>query len=1564
MTDGPALDGARAVLIGTGTFAAESTLSPLPSVDATLDDLRHALHEVCGLPTERITRVPAGAASAEIVTAVEQAVYGATGPVLLHYAGHGLLGPGDELYLATCLSSSDRSVADAVPYRTLRDLLGEAAQGSLVVLDCCFSGRARVPRGDGAFGRPLASARPRGSFLLTSASQYELSFAPKGERYTLFSGRLLRLLTEGDPAGPLWLTADRLHAALEREFADDPRVRPARQSDGTLGGLVLARNRAYQAPHTTAPAEPPADVPCPYPGLAAFRAEDSAHFFGRDDLVQRLLEAVGSHPAAEDGTGGTTAGPDDDDDGGSAGPVVVVGASGAGKSSLLRAGLLAGLERRQAAGDDTAPWPALLVPAPGPHPMHLLAKGWARATGRETHDVRTQLEAGVFPPPMGGRPACRLLVVDQFEELFTHCHDAGERAAFVAALAGGGPGPRPRVVLGLRADHYGSCLAHPELERALKHGQVIVPPMRERDLRAAIEQPAAAAGLTLDRGLADRLLNDLSESGPGDDDTGALPFLAHALRETWLRRSGARLTLTGYQATGGIRRSVATTGEHLYRALDDDGRRTLRELLLRMVHLPPEGTGTSVVIRHPAPLTGLLDGLPPGAREIRDRLADARLITVGHDSAQIAHEALLRAWPRLREWIGQDAAALLLRQQLRTAADEWHTAGRDSAFLLRGSRLQAALQLRRSDGLGLPGERESAFLAASEEAAESARRGARRRVRLLQSAVVALVVLLVASVTSAVVAVRQADTAREQRTSAQRQRELATYRALLAEAQNLRDTDARSSLELGLAAHALRPSGESRRVIFETLHESPFRGRTLLPSRGRDAVLAPDGRTLALLGDKGAATLWDVAPGSARRSPLARLNCARSARETFSFGGPGGRILAARCADDDRVTLWDLEGLRTGTAPRRLAMLDAGAASLPGSLDALALSGDGRTLAATGWWDEKNAEAAARSGATLVLWDVSDPGRPRRLSVTKGVYEADSVAFAPGGRTLATASDFVRSRSGRLDVGDNYTVSGVRTWDVSNPRHPRRGGRVIGSNGLLRFSPDGKVLATVDGRAARLIDLSEPLDPVRLAEWPLYTDEVKGFAFSRDGTRLATAGADGTVGVWDVHDRRSPRQQDRLVGHKSVRTKIDSGVDVDALAFGPDGRTLVSVNTFAAEQTEVIHWKLGSAQKAHVVGKLPNDGSSSRLALTPDGRTLAVGGVTDVHLWDITDRTHPKALASLTGPHSIVDDIALSSDGTLLASVHVGGQVVLWNVADRTRPRIVGRMNSQASYAHELAFAPRAPLLAVRSESDGTENLTLWNVADPARPKRTAHVPQVGSLTDMSFSPDGRHLVIDMDQPLWNADLWDVSAGPKAFVRLDPRSVNPYSDRAATYSVYGATAFSPDGGTVAIAGAGVSSVSEPRRTLALFDVRDPRHPRPLGSVAPEDEKEVTFQRAAFDPDGSLVAAAGRDGAVWMWSVGNRREPHLATLLARNPEDVSDLLFGRDGHTLVTASGRNVFLWDLGDEPETAADTIGMACRVAGGDLLEWEWSVYAPDVPYRRSCPVRGRAHPGGTPGG
>ncbi|GAA3029510.1 hypothetical protein GCM10020000_02700 [Streptomyces olivoverticillatus] len=552
-TTGLAAPGTRAVLAGTGGHAPGSTLPALPGVDTTLDDLGRVLRDVCGMPGEHIRRVPADASAADVLDAVEQAVAEATGTVLFCYSGHGLLGPGDDLYLATHATPAEDKISHGVPYRVVKDLLGGAMGGSVVVLDCCFSGRAAAPGADGLRG-VYDSALPDGSFLLTSASGFAVSYAPEGERHTLFGGRLLRLLEEGDPSGPPLLTMDDVHAYLDRAFRDEP-VRPHRQSEGTLGALVVAPNRAYR-PERPAASPPPADVPCPYPGMEPFRAEDHAHFFGREDVTERLLDAV-CDPAAD----GSTARP----------------------RRLLRRRKVLAAARRTARGPGppvrsrtvrhalARPAAARTRTAPAAGTRRALGPGHRPPGGRGTRGAGRRPGAARTPPGGCGPADCWSWTSSRKSSPAARTRRSAPGSYACCAPPATARPYAPRVVLGLRADHYGSCLAHPELVRALERGQFTVPPMGEEALRAAVERPARAAGLTLEDGLTDRLLTDLrQDSGPDEaQEATALPFLAHALRETWLRRSGAVLTLARLP---GDRRHPAVRRHHHRSPLPGTGR--------------------------------------------------------------------------------------------------------------------------------------------------------------------------------------------------------------------------------------------------------------------------------------------------------------------------------------------------------------------------------------------------------------------------------------------------------------------------------------------------------------------------------------------------------------------------------------------------------------------------------------------------------------------------------------------------------------------------------------------------------------------------------------------------------------------------------------------------------------------------------------------------------------------------------------------------------------------------------------------------------------------------------
>lgn len=433
----------------------------------------------------------------------------------------------------------------------------------------------------------------------------------------------------------------------------------------------------------------------------------------------------------------------------------------------------------------------------------------------------------------------RVLIVDQFEDVFTHCQDLEQRTRFIRALCADSVTDGPRVVLGLRADHYGRCLAHPELVRAMHDGQLLIPPMSEKSLRAAVEQPAQESGSRLEAGLAELLLRDAREGG-GRAPGSALPFLAHALRETWTRRSGATLTLAGYAATGGIWESVAHTAEEIHEELDAPGREVLRELLLSMVSLT--GSGDEPVRRR-IRLDELLDGRSEYRRrlavQVRDRLARARLITIGQDSVQFSHEALLGGWPRLRRWIEEDRAGLVTRQQLADAADAWQAAGRDTEFCYRGTRLAAAVEWlgeERHERLLRPLDR---YFVDASRAAELARQHRnRRRTRRLKQLLVGFAVALCLTLIATVIAVRQRDEALHRGA-------LLASRTLAQQSDTLREANPALALQLALASYRTMPTQEARTSLLASA-AAPFAEPVAHHAGAMTGVAySPDGRTLA-----------------------------------------------------------------------------------------------------------------------------------------------------------------------------------------------------------------------------------------------------------------------------------------------------------------------------------------------------------------------------------------------------------------------------------------------------------------------------------------------------------------------------------------------------------------------------------------------------------------------------------------------------------------------------------------------------------------------------------------------
>jgi DNA-binding SARP family transcriptional activator len=664
-------------------------------------------------------------------------------------------------------------------------------------------------------------------------------------------------------------------------------------------GQQLARLATDQDLPDGATDDRPAATVCPYKGLARFEPDDAEFYFGRERLTAELVARLVG-----------------------AGLVGVVGPSGSGKSSLLRAGLLPALRDGALPGSDR--WRQLII-RPGEHPLRELA----RALGGHDEHSGMVLHAA----EQGARTNGRLLVVvDQFEEVFTACQDRQEQTRFLDELLAAAIGDHGAVlVLGIRADYYGRCAEHPELAQQLAASQVLVGPMDAQEVRRAIELPARRAGLRVEPALSKAMVADVA------GEPGGLPLLSTALLECWERRQGRTLTLAGYRERGGVQGAVARLAERAYLALDPEEQAAARRLLLRLAG-PGEG---QAVTRRRVPLAELeLERDPPTARAL-EVLTARRLLTKGEGTVEVAHEALLREWPRLRGWLEEDTQGRALHRHLTQAAGEWAAAGRDPGELYRGARLTAALEWARDHRTDL-NDLERGFLDAGRAAAEREVADARHRAdreartsRRLRGLLAGLAVVLVLALVAGGLALSL-------RGRAERQTVVAESRRLGAQSLIQRDLD-RSLLLASEAVH-LDDSVDARSALLASLLRSP---QAIWTTRGdgnqfEDLALSQDGRTLATVDTHGLLDLWDAQTGRRLAGPLqgtSDLNQYNAGVVAFS---PDSRHVATGGRRNyGNMQLWDVA---SRTAIRWLPL-----AQSEGDITDAAFSPDGHLLvAATG----------------------------------------------------------------------------------------------------------------------------------------------------------------------------------------------------------------------------------------------------------------------------------------------------------------------------------------------------------------------------------------------------------------------------------------------------------------------------------------------------------------------------------------------------------------------------------------------------------------------------------------
>jgi WD40 repeat protein/serine/threonine protein kinase len=1248
--------------------------------------------------------------------------------------------------------------------------------------------------------------------------------------------------------------------------------------------LSLARDfrRALgsdQVPVTALPDEStPLLVPNPYKGLHAFQEGDAADFFGRDTLVDQLLIRLTlNRPTqrqpfdyAQDKS--PTTNPSTMLRTGLHNFLAIVGPSGSGKSSLVKAGLIPALRQNSIPGSQD--W-FIVDMTPGRHPLKALETALLRVAINPPPNLLDQLRSDergllrVIKRLLPDKETRLLLVIDQFEEVFTLVDDEAARSHFLASLytAVTEPGSPLQVVITLRADFYDRPLLYPGFGNLLRQRMETVLPLSSEQLEKAIAGPAQRVGAALETGLIPLIVSDVQEQ------PGTLPLMQYALTELYKRRKGRRLTLEGYQASGGVFGALARRADELYTGLDDAGRATTRRLFLRLVTVGEATADTRRRVLR-SELTSLDGpGEPNSQSEIDGWLIDSiidtfgqhRLLTFDRDpvtrgpTVEVAHEALIREWDRLRQWLDEDREFLMWQQRLRAGLHQWQASKQDEGALLRGAPLTEAenwLNQRRTD----LNEAEREFIQASQavwerqtaereaqrqrelEAAQKLAEAEKQRAEVqtrankrLRWSLIGLTAFLLVAIGAAFFAMRETQ-------RAEQQTRLTTARELAGAALNNLEIDPERSMLLALRAVATTYDHDETvtREAENALHRAVSASRVRLTLGGDagpvgDLKISPDGTRLATGSFEGIGRVWDIATGEL----LLTLTGHEAFLFDFVFSPDQTRLATA--SYDGTAKVWDAS---TGQELFTLT-------SHSGEVNRIAISPDGTRLATASFdgtvkvWDARTGqELFTLTSHDNEVWDVNFSPDGRRLATgsvdgTARLWDAangrelmvlrghtgfvGTVAFSPDGKYLATSSEDRTAKVWDLATGQALLTLGGYPSEVM----------------YVRFSPDGTLLATATAATAKLWQLEADGDTlVSAREWLTLAGHagfVLGIDFTPDGTQLATGSFDGTARVWSLLPEHELLH---LVGHQA---------EVFGVAFSPDGTRLASASFDGTAKV----WDASTGQE--LLSLTGHAGRVYSVGFSPDGTRLATSGHDGTaKVWDATSG---EELLTLSGhePGSIsaslegAIDVAFSPDGTRLATAGSDATAKVWDAATGQELfTLSGHHKPETAFLFDgvvsVAFSGDGTKLATAGV-DGTAR--VWDASDGHELLNLAG--DIGILSDMALSPDGTTLATgSWDSGL--AQVWNISTAPETGAASGQElltlpagtSVNSVALSVADGAVRLATSY--DDGT-----ARIWDVTNGQEWLNLLDPGS-------GSI----------YSIAFSPDGTRLATGSRDGQVRLY----------------------------------------------------------------------------------------------------
>ena len=1144
---------------------------------------------------------------------------------------------------------------------------------------------------------------------------------------------------------------------LEPGMALDPKDRfPNMESWRSAAHAAIAKTTSDI--QVLVPTDASSQMQCPYKGLAAYQPQDALFFYGREALIDELIRRIQLHRI-----------------------LVVGGPSGSGKSSLVRAGLIPALQAGALFDSDT--WRIKLF-TPGRDPLAELHYQLTQTQPKPALALDDLVNHPSMARHLGssavsGSPL--LLCIDQFEELFTLATAAQRNIFFSALSAMTDPADSSvHIVIAVRADFYGSCAQIPWLAGRITRNQVLVGPMTKPELRRAIREPARRAGLHLENGLVEAIIDE------ADNEAGSLPLIAHVLVETWIRRRDLTLTVEGFHDAGGVTGAISQTADAAYKHIfDPDEQAATKRLFLRLVN-PGEATPDT---RRLYPLYNInQDPDPQVMQRVVEHLTEARLLTVDDTNVQIAHEALLRTWPRLRGWIEESRDDLRMRQRISRATAEWNADNRESDLLYRGTPLLSALEWadKNSDQIS---ELEHAFLAASAKTREKAQAAAaerKRRTRRVRRLAIALLSFLTIGATAAsIVAFLEYRVAQRNEEIAKLATEQAQERfagALAAAAYGRIDDD--PLLALALAGEAIAraekepPAYDARATLIRARQilsqAAPFLIGSPIPAGDALAIaLSPDGSILAAAQRDGKIDLIDTL--SRYRIEPSLQGHSNGVRD-LDFG-PRGQMLAS-CGVDGTVRLWDINGMpgRHGITlgetdevimqvnfdPEGTKLVSSGERTVrmwdvkrqtpignpviegPFSFNTVAFAPDGKGL------------VSSYSDGTIYGWAL-----PMRNRLFKPITEAHKsrllgLAFSPSGDQFATAgtdgkSVVIAYPSGHV-VGSVFSDSeqigavvyaaqeqiligggvdgALHLWDV--PRQmplvstPRGHGHAIID---LQLSADGTLLATLGrGQLIRLwkLDSAYPIS----AEHLVVGNYAKGVVFSDDGKQLAAGDNMGVVQVWDMDKEEKPRL---MRGHRH---------QVWALAFSPDGSVLAS-----GDRIGQIH--LWNPENGTLIRTIAAHTSSIwSLTFIPHTKRLISVSDMQIRVWDIETG---QAVSTMQQQGGNFTRAVLSPDSAFLATSSTDGKARIW---DLDRGVVTKQISADDNVLWSLAFSPDGRYLATASSD---EVVVLWEMATGRQ--HAVFTGHTHGAIDVAFLADGVTLIAS--DRSGNVHWWDTASGRK-----------------------------------------------------------------------------------------------------------------------------------------------------------------------------------------------------------